>query len=179
MKYFFTRKLMFIKGDGCLLLVARRFRHPRRGFRGLDAVTDRQARHDAGGTIRYAPGKLLSGCVSGVHREAAPRPGDDQSRGSLAVCRHRRRRAAAAEEILRFYRRYHSMRYVRSNLVCGFGILPDETLLDRINAHLLIFFLRGGFRRAKPCPRSGTILRWPIFPAWSSFDRRVTAGCGS
>ena len=56
----------------------------------------------------------------------------------------------AVGEILRFFRVYHSMRYVRDNLVLRLTQRPDEELLDRINTRFADILAGGRFTVGGP-----------------------------
>ena len=60
MKYFFTRKLMFVKECDAVVLLARRLRHARRRAGSAHAAANRQARHGAGRVPRRARRALLA-----------------------------------------------------------------------------------------------------------------------
>jgi hypothetical protein len=52
----------------------------------------------------------------------------------------------AVAEILQFYRVYHSLRYVRSNLVVRLQRRPGEALLETINTNFKDILLAGRFQ---------------------------------
>ena len=58
----------------------------------------------------------------------------------------------AVEEILRFYRVYHSMRYVRANLVFRLQRPPSQSLLDEINDRFRGILSDGRFTLGGPLP---------------------------
>ena len=64
MKYFFTRKLMFVKECDAVCLPARRLRHARRRPGSAHAAADRQARHGAGRVPRRARRHVLAASSS-------------------------------------------------------------------------------------------------------------------
>jgi hypothetical protein len=59
---------------------------------------------------------------------------------------------AAVEEILGFYRVFHSMRYVRNKLVLRLSEAPHELLLADINEHFTDILSDGEFRVSGPLP---------------------------
>lgn len=51
---------------------------------------------------------------------------------------------AAVEEITRFYRNYHSMRYVKDDLVIRLRKSPSKALLEKLNADFKAICVKGG-----------------------------------
>ena len=58
----------------------------------------------------------------------------------------------AVGEILQFFRVYHSMRYVRTNLVFRLQHVPTKALLDEINEGFRDILAQGDFTVAGPLP---------------------------
>ena len=58
----------------------------------------------------------------------------------------------AVAEILQFYRVYHSMRYVRSNLVMRLQHRPSEALLETINTNFTDILVEGRFQIGEALP---------------------------
>ncbi len=58
----------------------------------------------------------------------------------------------AVDEILSFFRVYHSMRYVRSNLVLRLNRPLGAGLLDQLNTHFADLLASGRFTRGGPLP---------------------------
>ena len=150
MKYFFTRKLMFVKESDAFCLMPG-------GFgtldEGLEVLTLLQTgKHDVmpvvlldepGGGYwaafdRFVRDQLLDRGMIGVE--------------DLSLYRQTSRVEEAVEEILRFYSVYHSMRYVRTNLVFRLQRPPSESLLEEINDRFQDILLRGRFTTSGPLP---------------------------
>ena len=147
MKYFFTRKLMFVKETDAICLLPG-------GFgtldEGLEVLTLLQT-----GKRDMMPMVLLD------------EPGGDYwtafqdfvakrllDRGMIAaedLSLYKITDSAdeAVAEIMRFYRVYHSMRYVRSNLVLRLQSPPTADLLESITADFADILVEGCF---KVCP---------------------------
>ena len=115
MKYFFTRKLMFVKESDAFCLMPG-------GFgtldEGLEVLTLLQTgKHDMMPVVLLDQpgGDYWAAFDQFVRRQLLDRGmiGEED----LSLYRLTDRVEEAVEEILRFYRVYHSMRYVRSNLV--------------------------------------------------------------
>jgi hypothetical protein len=58
----------------------------------------------------------------------------------------------AVEEILHFYRVYHSMRYIRAKLVFRLQQMPSAELLDAINHDFRDILLEGDYVIGEPLP---------------------------
>jgi hypothetical protein len=79
----------------------------------------------------------------------------------------------AVEEILRFYRVYHSMRYVRANLVFRLQHAPSERMLEEINDCFHDILLGGRFAVSEPLPEEREETDLAAFPRLVfRFDRR-------
>ena len=131
MKYFFTRKLMFVKECDAVCLLPG-------GFgtldEGLEVLTLLQTgKRDMVPVVMLdAPGsdywQLFHDFVRrGLHDRGMISPED------FSLYRVTDSVDDAVEEILRFYRVYHSMRYVKQNLVLRLEREPNEQLLDELN----------------------------------------------
>ncbi len=150
MKYFFTRKLMFVKESDAFCLMPG-------GFgtldEGLEVLTLLQTgKHD------IMPVVLLDE-PHGNYWTAFDQFVRDQllDRGMISVedlslYRQTNRVEEAVEEVLRFYTVYHSMRYVRANLVLRLQRPPSESLLEEINDRFRDILLRGRFTVSSPLP---------------------------
>jgi uncharacterized protein (TIGR00730 family) len=150
MKYFFTRKLMFVKESHAICLLPG-------GFgtldEGLEVLTLLQT-----GKRDMVPVVLLD------------EPGGDYwdefhrfveknllARGmihpdDLSLYKRTDRVTEAVDEILRFFRVYHSMRYVRSNLVLRLNEPLDEELVDGINTQFADILAEGRFKHGSALP---------------------------
>ena len=181
MKYFFTRKLMFVKESDAFCLMPG-------GFgtldEGLEVLTLLQTgKHD------MMPVVLLDE-PGGSYWTAFDQFVRDQllDRGmigpeDLSLYRLTDRVEDAVEEILRFYSVYHSMRYVRTNLVFRLQRPPSESLLEEINDRFQDILLRGPVRRERAVARgtrgirsggfasAGVSLRPPQFRPAAAVDR--------
>ncbi|MEX0713628.1 MAG: LOG family protein [Pirellulales bacterium] len=148
MKYFFTRKLMFVKECDAVCLLPG-------GFgtldEGLEVLTLLQTGKrdmvpvvfldEPGGSFwqdwhQYVQKRLLAqGMIS---------PED------LALYKLTDRVDEAVDEILQFYRVYHSMRYVRNKLVLRLHSAPTGELLEAINHHFTDILVDGHFAVTGP-----------------------------
>ena len=148
MKYFFTRKLLFVKESDAFCLMPG-------GFgtldEGLEVLTLLQTgKHD------MMPVVLLDELGGGywkefdvfVRRNLLDRGMIDAN--DLSLYRMTDRVEDAVEEVLRFYRVYHSMRYVRTNLVFRLHETPSESLLEEINDRFRDILTEGQFTVGRP-----------------------------
>ena len=150
MKYFFTRKLMFVKESDAFCLMPG-------GFgtldEGLEVLTLFQTgKHD------MMPVVLLDE-PGGGYWKAFDQFVRDQllDRGmigpeDLSLYRPTDRVDEAVAEILRFFSAYHSMRYVRTNLVFRLQREPSKSLLEEINDRFQDILVRGRFALSGPLP---------------------------
>lgn len=150
MKYFFTRKLMFVKETDAICLLPGGFGTLDEGMEVLTLL--QTGKRDMipvvfldqpGGDYwaafqQFIRDKLLA---------AAKIDPDDTSLWRLTD-----RVGDAVEEILRFFRVYHSMRYVRQNLVLRLNRAPGEDLLDEINHRFADLLVKGQFTVSGPLP---------------------------
>jgi uncharacterized protein (TIGR00730 family) len=150
MKYFFTRKLMFVKESHAICLLPG-------GFgtldEGLEVLTLLQT-----GKRDMVPVVLLDepggGYWAEFHRfvEKSLLTRGMIHRHDLSLYRRTDRVEEAVDEILRFFRVYHSMRYVRSNLVLRLNRPLDAGLVDAIHTHFADILVDGRFRHGGPLP---------------------------
>lgn len=141
MKYFFTRKLMFVKETDAICLMPGGFGTLDEGLEVLTLV--QTGKHDVlpivmldetGGDYwhdwqRFVEKQLLGkGMIS---------PED------FSLYKITDTTEAAVAEMLNFYRVYHSMRYVRDQLVLRLLKPPTEKLLDTLNAEFSDIVLKG------------------------------------
>jgi len=150
MKYFFTRKLMFVKESDAFCLMPG-------GFgtldEGLEVLTLLQTgKHDLmpvvlldqpGGDYwttfqRFVQKQLLDGGM--INEE------------DLSLYRLTDSVETAVEEILGFYRVFHSMRFVRTDLVFRLQQTLSESRLAEINDRFHDILISGRFTLGKPLP---------------------------
>jgi uncharacterized protein (TIGR00730 family) len=171
MKYFFTRKLMFVKETDAFCLLPG-------GFgtldEGLEVLTLLQTgKHDlmpvvlldtAGGDYwaafhAFIEKQLLGRGMVGLEDLSLYTITDDV--------------AAAVEEILQFYRLYHSMRFVRSKLVFRLREEPPAKTLEEINSRFSEILTEGRFELGGPLPDERDDPALAALPRLIfSFDRR-------
>jgi uncharacterized protein (TIGR00730 family) len=171
MKYFFTRKLMFVKETDAICLLPG-------GFgtldEGLEVLTLLQTgKHDLFPVVLLdAPGgNYWAAFQEFVEKQLLGRGMiDPEDLGLYAITDDA---SAAAAEILGFYRRYHSMRYVRSKLVFRLRDKPAEETVEAINSRFGDILTEGRFGLSGPLSdeRDDPVLA-PLPRLVFSFNRR-------
>jgi hypothetical protein len=171
MKYFFTRKLMFVKESDAFCLMPG-------GFgtldEGLEVLTLLQTgKHDMMPVVLLDQpgGDYWAAFQQFVRRQLLDRgmigPED------LSLYRLTDRWEEAVQEVLGFYRVYHSMRYVRTNLVFRLQQLPSEALLAEINDRFRDILIDGRFTLSQPLPEEREEKELAALPRLVfHFDRR-------
>ena len=148
MKYFFTRKLMFVNESDSFCLMPG-------GFgtldEGLEVLTLLQTgKHDMMPVVLLDQpgGDYWAAFDQFVRRQLLRRGmiGEED----LSLYRLADRVEDAVDEILRFYRVYHSMRYVRSSLVIRLRQPPGEASLAEINERFADILVEGRFTAGGP-----------------------------
>jgi uncharacterized protein (TIGR00730 family) len=150
MKYFFTRKLMFVKESDAFCLMPG-------GFgtldEGLEVLTLLQTgKHDMMPVVLLdQPGGDYWSDFDGFVRRKL------LGRGMIAeedfsLYRLTDRVDVAVDEILHFYRVYHSMRYVRTKMVFRLQRAPTGELLEEINDCFHDILSEGQFTVGGPLP---------------------------
>jgi uncharacterized protein (TIGR00730 family) len=171
MKYFFTRKLMFVKESNAMCLLPG-------GFgtldEGLEVLTLLQTGKrdmvpvvfldEPGGSYwrefqQFIERHLLSRKLICPEDVSLYTITDDVDR--------------AVEEILGFFRVYHSMRYVKSQLVLRLNHALDDALVDEINCRFPDILVEGRFRQGSLLPEERDEPELASLPRLiSSFNRR-------
>lgn len=171
MKYFFTRKLMFVKESDAFCLMPG-------GFgtldEGLEVLTLLQTgKHDMMPVVLLDEpgGDYWPMFNQFVHRQLLDRGMIGHE--DLSLYRMTDRVEVAVEEILQFYRVYHSMRYVRTHLVFRLQQAPSGALLDKINTQFQDILLGGQFTVGEPLPEERDEVELVDMPRLIfRFDRR-------
>lgn len=145
MKYFFTRKLMFVKECDAVVCLPG-------GFgtidEGLEVLTLLQTgKHDMIPVIFLdAPGGTYWNALNKFINEQLLQ-GGMISEEDLNLYKVTDSCEETVGEILGFYRRYHSMRYAREELVLRMNKALTEEQLDAINAQFSGILTKGKFRQ--------------------------------
>lgn len=150
MKYFFTRKLMFVKESDAFCLMPG-------GFgtldEGLEVLTLLQTgKHDMMPVVLLdEPGGDYWKVFDDFVRQQLLGRGMI-SEEDLSLYRLTNQVDDAVQNILGFYRVYHSMRYVRASLVFRLQHSPSKELLEEINDRFQDILIDGRFAMGNPLP---------------------------
>src|SRR5207248_11490950 len=150
LKYFFTRKLLFVKESDAIALFPGGFGTLDEGFEVLTLVQTGKS-HMFPIVMVDEPGGDYWKRVDGFIREVLLKrrmisPAD------LALYKVTESAEEAAEEIFQFYRVYHSMRYVDQDLVLRLQKPLPDALLDRIRAEFKDIIVSGSFEQVEALP---------------------------
>ena len=170
-KYFFTRKLLFVKEADAIALFPGGFGTHDEGFESLTLLQTGKARPvpvvfvDAPGGaywqtwLRYVEDHLLAeGLISPADMRLF-KVTDDLDE--------------ATSEITRFYRRYHSSRYVRDELVIRLVEPLGPDALTRVNTEFADIVTDGGIRASEALPEESGEPELSALPRLVlRFDRR-------
>ena len=129
MKYFFTRKLMFVKESDAICLLPGGFGTLDEGLEVLTLLQTGKRDMVPVVFLDEPGGDYWTGFQQFIRRQLLDRGMIDAD--DLGLYRITDRVDEAVEEILGFFRVYHSMRYVRGKLVLRLHQAPDERLLAR------------------------------------------------
>jgi uncharacterized protein (TIGR00730 family) len=148
-KYFFTRKLMFVKESDAFVVFPGGFGTQDETFELLTLIqTGKSDLHpivliEADGTGYWGP------WVSLIENLAAQ---GMISEADFALFTVMSDYEEACNHILHFYRNYHSQRYVRGELVLRMKIEPTDDLIDELNATFSDIVAEGRIERIDATP---------------------------
>ena len=150
MKYFFTRKLMFVKESDAICLLPGGFGTLDEGLEVLTLLQTGKRDMIPVVLLDEPGGDYWTAFRDFLRRQLAARgmvsPEDEY------LYRLTDSVDEAIEEILGFYRVYHSMRYVHGKLVLRLHRLPDAGQLRTIHAEFSDILATGGFQPSGPLP---------------------------
>lgn len=150
MKYFFTRKLMFVKESHAMCLLPGGFGTLDEGLEVLTLLQTGKRDMVPVVLLDEPGGDYWVDFQRFVEKNLLGRGMID--RDDLSLFKRTDDVADAVGEILQFFRVYHSMRYVRSNLVLRLNRPLDETFLDQINTRFADILDGGRFTQGGPLP---------------------------
>lgn len=148
MKYFFTRKLVFVKESNAICLLPG-------GFgtldEGLEVLTLLQTgkRDMVPVVFLDAPGGTYWKTFLEFIKEHLLKGGMIEPQ-DLSLFKLTDRVDEAVDEILGFFRVYHSMRYAREKLVLRLNTAPDKAALEQIHDEFSGILAKGGFQVRGP-----------------------------
>ncbi|MEO1617389.1 MAG: LOG family protein [Planctomycetota bacterium] len=153
MKYFFTRKLMFVKECSAIVCCAG-------GFGTLDEALETLTLMQTGKQIMlplvlldHPSGSYWKDFSSFVDKQLLD--GGMISPDDVSLYKVTNSVDEAVEEVLGFYHRYHSMRYVRDRLVFRLKEALDEERLDHIQSEFSDILVKGQFEQTKALKEEG------------------------
>jgi len=150
MKYFFTRKLMFVKESHAICLLPGGFGTLDEGMEVLTLLQTGKRDMVPVVFLDEPGGNYWTSFRQFIEQTLLARgmicPED------LTLFRITDRVDEAVAEILGFFRMYHSMRYVRSSLVLRLTQAPGKELLSQINAQFGDLLAGGRFKVGGPLP---------------------------
>jgi len=150
MKYFFTRKLMFVKESDAICLLPGGFGTLDEGMEVLTLLQTGKRDMVPIVFLDEPGGDYWSFFQDFVVKRLLARGLID--RNDLSLYRLTDNVQDAVQEILGFFRLYHSMRYVHDQLVIRLMERPDEAVLDEINRDYADLLARGQFALSGPLP---------------------------
>lgn len=145
MKYFFTRKLMFVKECDAVVCLPG-------GFGTIDEALEvltllQTGKHDMVPVVFLdAPGGTYWKALHAFINEQLLQ-GEMISPEDLSLYKVTDSCDEAVDEVLHFYRRYHSMRYAREELVLRLNKALSEEQLEEINTRFASIVTKGTFRQ--------------------------------
>ena len=150
MKYFFTRKLMFVKESDAICLLPGGFGTLDEGLEVLTLLQTGKRDMVPVVCLDEPGGDYWQHFQQFVTQQLLARGMID--REDLGLYKLTDSVEAAAGEILGFFRVYHSMRYVRGRLVLRLMQPPGEELLEELNRRFAGILVEGRFECGGPLP---------------------------
>ena len=150
MKYFFTRKLLLIKESFAYAVLPGGFGTLDEAFELLTLIQTGKAEPAPVVMIETPGGSYWHGWLRFVEEQAIS--AGWVSPEDRALFRVTDTMEEAAEEILGFYRNYHSCRWVGDLLVLRLQIQPSKAELAELNRRFSDIVTRGAIRTAAPFP---------------------------
>jgi uncharacterized protein (TIGR00730 family) len=149
-KYFFTRKLMFLRSSHAVALFPGGFGTMDEGFELLTLI---QTGKSVPVPIVFidSPGESFWSEWLGYVKNHLLRRGLIGPQ-DLHLFKITDNVAEAVEEIRRFYKNYHSLRYAREELILRMHRAPDARQLDQIQREFADISPNGGYRVCGPLP---------------------------
>jgi uncharacterized protein (TIGR00730 family) len=150
MKYFFTRKLMFVKESDAICLLPGGFGTLDEGLEVLTLLQTGKRDLVPVVMLDEPGGDYWSTLESFIRKQLLAKalisPED------LSLYRRTDRVVEAVEEILTFFRIYHSMRFVHGKLVLRLNRRPSDAVLESIQSQFTDILAEGRFEICGPLP---------------------------
>ena len=176
-KYFFTRKLMFVRSSDAIALFPGGFGTMDEGFEVLTLIQTGKSVPMPIVFVDRPGGDYWSMWQQYVDKQLLERgligPAD------LALYKITDSVEEAEHEIKHFYSNYHSMRYSKDDLALRLHRAPNPQQLAEIAQNFADINMLGTYRVSARCPWNVMNRRWRRCRVWSSLSTSVTtAGCG-
>ncbi len=171
LRYFFTRKLLFVKECDAVALFPGGFGTQDEGFEALTLVQTGKSHlfpivmvDQPGGDYWLLWQKYIREVLLARHLISPPDMHLFKVTDSVEV---------AVREVLTFYRVYHSMRYVGGDLVLRLQKLLSEALLERIRTEFADIVTQGTFEQSEALPEEANDVHVAELPRLRfHFDRK-------
>lgn len=147
-KYFFTRKLMFVRSSHAIAMFPGGFGTMDEGFEVLTLVQTGKSVPMPIVYVDHPGGDFWKSWQKMIDKQLLDRglisPDD------LRLFKVTDDAQEAADEVTRFYSNYHSVRYVKDELILRLQRKPTEQQLDQINASFSDVLVKGQFKVTGP-----------------------------
>jgi uncharacterized protein (TIGR00730 family) len=172
-RYFFTRKLFFVKESDAIVLMPGGFGTHDEGFETLTLIQTGKSEIRPIVMLDSPGGGYWKGWFEFIDRQMVSR--GFISPEDLSLFKVTDSVDEARDEILRFYRRYHSARFVdhRRKLVLRLKSEPDEMLVGALNERFQDILVDGRIEVSEPFPEERDEPKLLALPRLAlSFDQR-------
>jgi uncharacterized protein (TIGR00730 family) len=149
-KYFFTRKLMFVRSSHAIALFPGGFGTMDEGFEVLTLVQTGKSVPMPIVFVDHPGGDFWKNWQKMVDKQLLERGLISQH--DLHLYKITDDIDEAAEEVIRFFRNYHSVRYVKDDLILRLQQKPTEAQLDEIGRKFKDIKVSGEFKVSGPLP---------------------------
>jgi len=150
LKYFFTRKLLFVKESDAVVLFPGGFGTHDEGFEVLTLVQTGKSHLFPIVCVDYPGDDYWKHWDEYIRRQLLARHMINAA--DLSLYKVTESVTEAVEEIQRFYRIYHSMRYIKGDLVLRLQKAPSDTVLEQIRAEFKDITVDGRFEMREADP---------------------------
>jgi uncharacterized protein (TIGR00730 family) len=150
LKYFFTRKLLFVKESDAIVLFPGGFGTQDEGFEALTLVQTGKSHIFPILMVDERGGSYWKNWLEFVKRDLLDL--NLISPADMALFKITDSVDEAVAEVLNFYRVYHSMRYVRGDLVLRMQKWLDQSLLEKIRREYADIVRSGTFEQVAALP---------------------------
>lgn len=147
-KYFFTRKLMFVRSSHAVIVYPGGFGTMDEAFEVLTLIQTGKSVPAPVVLVDQPGGNYWSDWQSYIRKNLLDRKLISEE--DLALYRITDSVEVALNEVTGFFKNYHSVRYTRDELVMRLHVAPNPEQLDRINREYASLLVKGTFRVSGP-----------------------------